>query len=211
MIMPEYLSLYRRILTAATSIKDRSAATLNDNGAPSVSDPSHEELSNVFLLPLTLPSEPSIFQSLVDQGTKDNIAERLASAFDRAIINLRAETEANFTRAWSQILSTPRYTHLSALETLHSQICASYTSVYLRKVENWRTELQHRVLAHKEGSKWKSEVMSDIRSDVSIRPAFNNVSEYHLVPSQFSEYICLGIPASSGSVFLRRAISIPSR
>lgn len=180
MSISESLPLYHRIISAAVSIRDRSAAALNDKGANIASGSSHEELSHLSLQDLVLPTPPLIRQSLIDVGTKSDIAEKLASAYDRAIVNLRMETEASFTKAWSQILYTPRYASMLPLEKLHSQLRASYTSVYLRKVEKWRAEIRHRALFQQEALKQKSGLMSDTgsaKSTSGARPSFNNVSK----------------------------------
>lgn len=178
MSLTESLSLYHRILSSAVSIRDRSAEVLDDKGV-NVASSTQEDLSRLSLPALTLPLTSSILQSLIDKGIRNDVAEKLSFAFDRAIENLRDETQTSFTKAWSQLVFAPRFPSMIAFENLHSQLRASYIAVYLRKVEKWKLEVQQRAIGQREALRQKSGLMSDTgsaKSSTGVRPSFNNVS-----------------------------------
>lgn len=171
----ELLPVFRRILTIAQAITDQSPPALS--GKELAFEPLHGEPST--FPPLILPQVSSILRLLKDRGVGDDTANKLSSALDRALDTFRNQVECSFRKAWAQILHTPRHASVVSLEDLHSQLCAAHATLYLRKANKWKDEVEQRVMAQRKPSR---ELYSNAskavttQSSAPVRPSFNNVS-----------------------------------
>lgn len=172
----ELLPLYHRILSAAEAIKESTSAVLDANDIRDYS--LHEGASQPSLSVLVLPPTPSILQSLIDGGVENAIAQRLSSAFDRALTKLREEIKTSFRNAWSQVILTPRHTSMLPLKDLHSRLSATHAHIFQRKADTWASEVRQRAFVRRASTQDSCETKSE-NTELSrvARPSFNNVGE----------------------------------
>lgn len=171
----EILRQYRRILSVALAIEHNSSKALNGKGEP------FEPINKASFPPsLVLPGVPSILQSLVERGIRNDIAQRISSSFDRAMVLLREETQSSFQKAWSQLIAIPRHSSLLSWEDLYSQLCKTHITLYQRRAEKWATEVRQCAIDQQSHFQEKFANISASESSVPlnrVRPSFNNVSQ----------------------------------
>lgn len=212
--MAESVLIYRRIISAAATLQEKSSALVENVSSVVFPQTEPPNLSiPICHSVLDLPSVPSILHSLLDHGVDNQAAEKVSLAFDRAISRLRKEIETSFQKAWSQILNTRRHSSMLPLEDLLYQLRATHASVFSRKAGDWANEVRQRAVAQQElyREKFSSASSSETAGRLdTIRPSFNNVSGFFLVHLRLLTYH-IGLYTGPGGLFCGRAIPISSR